>query len=78
MPSMWKSQLSVFSEQRGEERLSLSCPRQPPQWSLLINNSWRYLGLELSAAIEVASRSGLPGLEVKNIFKVRFRSNISY
>ena len=71
-------QLSMFSGQQGEESLSLSCPRQPPQWSLLINNSWRYLGLELSAAIEVASRSGLPGLEVKNIFKVRLRSNISY
>ena len=62
--------LSLFSE-GGEESLSLSCPRQPPQWSLLINNSWRYLGLELSSAIEVASRSGLPELEVKNIFKVR-------
>ena len=62
--------LSVFTE-AGEESFSLSCPRQPPQWSLLINNSWRYLGLELSAAIEVASRSGLAGLEVKNIFKVR-------
>ena len=62
--------LSVLSE-RGEERLSVISPRQPPQWSLLINNTWRHLGLELSAAIEVAQRSGLPGLEVKNIFKVR-------
>ena len=63
--------LSLLGEERGEERLSLSGPRQPPQWSLLMNNSWRYLGLELSAAIEVARRAGLPGLELKNIFKVR-------
>ena len=62
--------LSVYSEE-GEERLSVAAPRLVPQWSLMINNSWRYLGLELSAAIEAASLRGLPGLNINNIFKVR-------
>ena len=62
--------VSVLDEV-GEERLSVASPRLVPQWSLLLNNRWRYLGLELSAAIEVASRRGLPGLSIKDVLKVR-------
>ena len=66
-------QISVLSQ--SQEILSLVAPRSLPQWSLLINNTWRNLGLELSAAIEVASLRGLPGLNINNILQVKLKSH---
>ena len=52
------------------EKFSVQCPPQTAQWFILINDSWRYFGWELSAALEVAYRKGLLGINFENNMKV--------
>ena len=49
---------------------------QTPQWHLLVNESWRYLGWELSSALEVALQKGFQNYTFGQYFKVCDFNNI--
>ena len=52
------------------EKFSVHCSPQTPQWFLSINDSWRYFGWEISAALEVAYQKGQPNVNFDNYLKV--------
>ena len=52
------------------ETHSVNVLPQTPQWHLLVNESWRYLGWELSSALEVAFQKGFQGYTFGQYFKV--------
>ena len=61
--------ISLFDDNLFES-ISLNCAPQTPQWLISINDSWRYLGWELSAALEIAYIKGLPGVNFDQYLKV--------
>ena len=67
MPSI---HLSVFDKMM-RETVSLDCLPQPTQWYILVHESWRYLGLEISTALELAYAKELKTYNYKGYFKVR-------
>ena len=61
--------LSILNEMLAES-FSLNILSESPQWYLLVNNSWKYLGWELSSAIEVAFENGLSGFSFNKFIQV--------
>ena len=54
------------------EKNSLDIQKQSPQWFILINSNWSYLGLELSQAIEIAYQKGFQFFTAGQFIKVSF------
>ena len=63
--------LSIFDKIL-KENISLHCPPQSTQWYIFVHESWRYLGLEISNALEVAYANELRTFNYKGYFKVKF------
>ena len=61
---------SSFFDDNLFEKFSIQCPPQTPQWFISINDSWRCLGWEMSAALEVAFQKGLLGVNFDKFLKV--------
>ena len=59
------------------ETQSVNVPPQTPQWHLLVNESWRYLGWELSSALEVACQKGFQNYSFGQYFKVCNQNNFN-
>ena len=61
---------SSFFDDKLFEKFSIQCPPRTSQWFISINDSWRYFGWELSAALEVAYLKGLPSVNFEKSLKV--------